>query len=287
MDKDKIARDIYNACKYTDIPIIEENLRKLKNINKLGLNSEEILKGSLNESRFNLDFSKQFHFNPATIFVHDYTSLKRCAKYIFTIEKLLGKFFKRYPKYKSKRLKDIFVNNFADFGLLLSFIDFCDCRNIKITEFEPQNPLVKNKRLDLKILIDKREVLVECFSPIESIIKGVSLENKIKEEIERHSLKFSTIPLMLVINLTDPSWSGNAWNRGYISDEMFKPVKEVIKYEVWNPNKFHNISAILIKYGKIGHLHLNLSLQNPLTQKEIKILTSNPSFFDNLLRSFR
>lgn len=280
--KEKVKKDMYEFEKHWSLPRIEQTIKKLKNINKLGLNPEKVLKECLNEKNFNLNSKKQFNYNAATLLNHDIKSLKRGAKFIFTLDKLLGIFFKTVPNYSTKKLKTQFINNFADFGLMLVFVEFCYKRNIKILEIEPPNPHDKTKILDFKIKLGEREAYVECFSPIESLIKGKSIEDKIQREIEKHNLHSFHHPLIFFINISEAHWSRNFWNRGLVSDEMFEPIRKIERYEITYPNKFHDTSAIIIKYWDVGKVYLNFSLWNPLMPKEMDILTSNPSLFRRL-----
>jgi len=277
--KKRVKEDLYKFEKYWSLPKVQETLKKLKNINKLGLKPEKILWEALNEKNYNLDFKKQFNYNAASLLNHDPKSLKGGAKYIFTLNKLLGIFYKTVPKYSIKKLRNQFMNNFADFGLVLAFVEFCYKRGIKILEYEPVNPHDKTKILDFKILLDDREVFVECFSPIEGIIKGQNIETKIQREIEKHHLQFFNYPLIFVINISEAHWSRNFWNRGCISDEMFEPVRRIERYEITYPKQFYYISAILIKYGDTGKLFLNFSFWNPLMPREMDILSKKPSLF--------
>jgi len=276
--KKRIKEDIYKFEKSWTLPKIEQTLKKLKNINKLGLKPENILRENLDESKYNLDHRKQFNYCPSGLFTCDIKSLRRCAKFIFALDRLLGIFYKVVPNYNIKKLKIQFMNNFADFGLILAFVDFCYKRDIKILEYEPSSPSNKNKFLDFRILLNKREVFVECFSPIESMIKGKNLDDKIQREIEKHNLQYFNFPLIFVINISESHLSGNPFNRGNISDRMFEPIRFVERYDVNFPQKFNHVSAIFIKYGEIGKVFLNFTLWN-LMPKEIDLLTSEPSFF--------
>jgi len=284
--KKKVKEDLFDFQKMSTLPIIKDNLNKFKNLNKLGLKADKILWETLNESKYNLDSKKPFNYDPSGLLCHDYKSLKRCAKYVFMLDKLLGTFFNTVPNYTFKRLRNQFMNNFADFGLMLLFVDFCNKRNIKILEFEPKNPVDKTKSLDFKILLNNREVYVECFSPIEGLIKGkgMNLESKIQNELKKHNISYLNYPLLLVINVSEPCWSGNFLNRGCISDNMFNPIRRTECGYTNYPQKFCYISAVLIKYGRIGEIHINPSLFNPLMSQEIKILSSNPSIFKRIIR---
>lgn len=276
------SKEYYEFRKLWDFPRIKENLEKFKNLAKLGLRPEEILKQTLDQSRYNLDFSKQFKYDPSNIFTHEHKHLKRGAKYVFTLDKLLGKFLKEVPKYSIKRLRELFNNNFADFGLMLIFVDFCSRRKIKILEFEPRNPLNPQKKFDFKIKLGEREVLVECFSPIESYINGKNIDDKIIKEIQKHQMCYCNLPIIFVVNLAEPGWSNNFFNRGLISDLMFEPIKFIQKKELRLSQEFMNIGAIIIKYGITAKICLNQTIWNPLFIPEREILTKQ-SFWARLL----
>lgn len=283
MIKSYLSRENEEYFRYSTLPLIKENLSKFKNIHKLNLDPKEVFKQAFNESRSNLSYSNPFNFNTATIFTHDYKSLKRCAKYIFILDKLLGKFLKQFPN-SIRRTGQLFMNNFADFGLMLSFVDFCIRRKIKLIKFEPENPSQKDGQLDFTINIKGREILVECFSPIESLIKGKSLTSKITNEIKSHKLNEIKQPIIFVINITEPSWSGNGLNRGYISDNMFFRIKYINNF-VAGGYQFPNISAILIKYANRFDVFINHSTLNSLTCEEIDKLCK-PFLLQRLLKFF-
>ena len=262
--------DAIKFMSYSDSPIISYNLRKFKAFSLLGLTKEEILLQTYNEKRYNLSPQRSFNYNPASLFVHEYRSLKRCAKFIFILEKLLKKIIYK-NNFDKDKLKELFINNFADFGLFLTFYDFCYRKNIQILEIEPKI-LTNNKKLDLKIKIDKRDIFVELFSPIESLIRGKELELKINEEIKNHKLENFNQPIIFVINVAEPYWSGNGLNRGCISDEMFFRIKNIFNRSI-PKNSFNPISAFLIKYADTLNIFVNKTSYNPLTADEIKILT--------------
>ena len=285
--KKRVKNDLLKFEKYWSLPRIEQTIKKLKNISKLGLNPEKVLVECLNEKNYNLDSKKPLKFNASSLLNHDIKSLKRGAKYIFTLDRLLGIFFKIVPNYSLKRLRTQFMNNFADFGLILCFAEFCYKRNIKILEYEPTSPDNKTKKLDFKILLNQREVFVECFSPIESMVKGKNIEDKIYREIEKHDLQYFNHPLIFVINISEPSWSKNFWNRGFISDEMFEPIRRIERYEIYYPKRFYHLSAVIIKYWDIGKVFLNFTLWNPLMPKEMDILTSKHSIFRRIFENLR
>ena len=149
------------------IPVIENNLKRFRNIPKLGFTSEKIFEQALNEKRYNLSSSKPFDYNISTLLTHDFKSLKSGAPFIFKIDSQLSYLINTFPE----KLKTIANKNFADLGLMTSFAEFCNKKKIEILDLEPPNPIGLGE-LDFLIKIIDREIYVECYSPIESLQRG-------------------------------------------------------------------------------------------------------------------
>src|SRR3989338_1449320 len=100
----------------------------------------------------------------------------------------------------------MFINNFADFGLFLTFADYCRKRGILISELDPKVPGA-NKKLDFLIKIKERGILVEALSPIDSTLRGRGLKFIITQKIKDKEIPASPeYPLIFLINLRDFSW---------------------------------------------------------------------------------
>jgi len=259
---------VKESFRISRIPIIKDNLRRFKNISKLGFTPEEIFEQSINERRYNLSSRKPFDYNISTLLTYEFKSLKSRAPFIFKIEKQLSYLINNYP---TEKLKKTANKNFADLGLMTSFAEFCRKRKIEILELEPPNPSSKGE-LDFLIKIDNRNLYVECYSPIESLQKGKQISTIIKNKIHKNKLRNIGNPLILIINVAEPYWSNNRLNRGLVSDFMFSSIKEVRKAKL-DLSNFPDISIALIKYGNKLYVSVNKSSTNPLTLTEIEKLT--------------
>lgn len=151
-------------------------------------------------------------------------------------------------------------------------MDFCIKKRINIKELEPK---FFNKNLDIKIEVNKKEILIEACAPTHRITDE-PLQNPIskiiEKEIKKHKIYKTNRPIIILIMLNSRWWGNNPLNEGRISDFMFYPIKVCLYKE----KKFdENISGALIKKGNFLYLYENKEAKFPLPQEFIKIATKN------------
>lgn len=250
--------------------IIEENLKKLKNLAMLNFDTKKMAKRAVSKliNKRSLKFTG-VDYDISTSLVNDDIDREDYIRY-------LNKFVGNVLRYDSsditrKKIKEGLLNHYAETGLTLSFLDFCLKKDIKFEKLDPS--FYKNKKLDIELLCNGEKILVEASAPISRITQNLyPIKKIINRKVNEHKIIKTNQSVIILIMLNNSFWGRNPLNEYKITDYMFHPIKICQFLDEKELNEC--VSAVVLKNGNMLRLYKNSKAKFPLSELFTKAITA-------------